>query len=207
MINLKDNRQRNDFTLVIDDIFEENKLIRVISTDEIVEFLKTMNCDYYVIKHIKEVNQDTGLVKKDHIHIVIHMISPRKRCGTLINEFVEGLNCEPIPKYENAFHIELCRSLYYSVRYLMHLDSPDKETYFITDVKTNNVDFLNYAFNIDSQRLNFSSLVSILQSVNYSKSKCMSIIGLDNYTRYHYCIDTLCNDYVVYGVKNGSKPT
>jgi len=199
-ISIPDNRQRNDFIVIIDNLELNGRIIREFNTDEIVQYLKTINCHYYLIQHIGELDSNTGVVKKSHTHIVIHMVSPRKRRATLINEIMQGLNVPDTEQNEYAFHIDLCNSLFSSVRYLMHLDNPDKSQYGIESVRTNNVDFLNYCYNVDSSKLDYSSLKLICENSEYRPDLIMSVIGLDNFNRYYRCIQAL-TDTRYYGFK------
>lgn len=73
--------------------------------------------------HDMDVNESTGEVKKAHWHVVLAFDGPKSYDQVL--ELTKNLNC-PIP--------QRCHSLRGAVRYMAHLDNPDKVQYSTTDI-------------------------------------------------------------------------
>lgn len=86
--------------------------------------------DYACILHNKDVDEN-GAIKKPHFHFVIKTQSP---CyiSTLSNH---------IQLNENR--IEWCRNLTGAIRYLIHIDDPDKYQYSADEIEAN-FDFSKY---------------------------------------------------------------
>ncbi len=77
--------------------------------------------------HDQDICEDTGEPKKPHYHLLLHYSSLKSR-----RQFVEDV------KHLGAVGAENIRSLGASVRYLAHMDSPDKAKYSPDDIKAFN---------------------------------------------------------------------
>ena len=75
--------------------------------------------------HDKDINAD-GTPKKPHYHVLL-MFSGKKSYEQVRDEICEEINC-PIPK-----KVHNSKSL---VRYMAHLDNPEKAQYDIRDIKS-----------------------------------------------------------------------
>jgi hypothetical protein len=100
------------------------------SDEKIEENLQAMRgvAEMYVVNHNLDKNEQGELVE-EHTHILLIYSTPRK-ISTIANAF--GL--------ETNF-IEVVRNKVAMLRYLTHLDQPDKATYEATLVKTNSTDY------------------------------------------------------------------
>ena len=100
------------------------------SDEKIEEMLNSMKgvAEMYVVNHDKDQN-DQGEVVEPHTHIFLIYDTPR-RISTIANAF--GLE---------ANFIEVVRNKVAMLRYLTHLDQPNKATYLPSEVKTNSTDY------------------------------------------------------------------
>ena len=113
-INKKESRTRNWSIVLYEDSAPKNW--RDILDDTHIEWVESPLHD----KDITAINE----VKKAHIHILL-MFGGVKSYEQVV-EFVKPLNC-PIP--------QRCHNAKALVRYMAHLDNPDKAQYKISDIK------------------------------------------------------------------------
>lgn len=97
--------------------------------DEIIEISKKISKFYYIIKHDKDYNIETGEAKKDHYHILMTFASPLQ-LGTVLNKF------SAVQKIQSN-SLELIKNIYGAKRYIVHKDNPEKFQYDSTEVETN----------------------------------------------------------------------
>ena len=95
--------------------------------ERIMELLKEYRGTYeiYAIVHNKDVFEETGELKEEHTHFLIMTNTPRK-----IKTIANLLNVE-----ENM--INFAKSKKASMRYLLHLDNPEKYQYNELEIMTN----------------------------------------------------------------------
>lgn len=99
--------------------------------------------DYYMIRHDGD---------NPHVHIVIEF-SKKSPCAftTLKNKFPWG-------------HIVTCKNVRSCVRYLTHIDDPDKKQYDWSEVKTNNPERLEERYKPDVDIFNVDTVVDMILS-------------------------------------------
>ena len=90
--------------------------------------------EYAYITHDKDVDAKTGDLKKPHIHWVGRRKTEKGENSPCPMETVIN-NLDLPEKYKKD--IEYCRSWKRSVRYLIHLDDPDKYQYDASEIVTN----------------------------------------------------------------------
>lgn len=84
--------------------------------------------------HDKDVNEGTGEVKKEHYHILLTSDGPIT--DKAVKRIIEPLNCTICQKVGSAKGL---------VRYMAHLDNPEKHQYPITEIIGHNgVDIQSY---------------------------------------------------------------
>lgn len=108
--------------------------------------LNLKNLSYAVILHDKDITEE-GEPKKPHYHVILDYNNPHE-FSAISNKF-EGAHIENIKSFENA------------IQYLTHKNNPEKYQYRFEDIKTNNIDWLNEAYNIDiiiSKRFDFNKI-------------------------------------------------
>ena len=110
----KDSRCRNWTIIIYPESAPENW--RDILDEEHIEWIESP-------LHDKDINA-TGETKKEHYHILLLFGGVKSYDQVL--EFVKSLNC-PIPTR--------CHNAKALVRYMAHLDNPDKAQYNILDIK------------------------------------------------------------------------
>jgi len=97
--------------------------------NEIIEISKKISKFYYVIKHDKDFNPETGEAKKEHYHILMTFASPLQ-LGTVLNKF------NTVQKIQSN-SLELIKNIFGAKRYLVHKDNAEKFQYAPTEVETN----------------------------------------------------------------------
>lgn len=85
----------------------------------------TKNFNYAYILHNKDINKETGEIKKEHIHVVIKLENART-----IKSIAEELYIE-----ENR--VEKVRNYRKMIRYLLHLDNKEKYQYNKEEIQSN----------------------------------------------------------------------
>lgn len=103
--------------------------------DEIINISKKIAKYYYIIKHDKDYNEETGEAKKEHYHILMTFASPLQ-LGTVLNKFNEVQKIQP-----NS--LELIKNIFGAKRYLVHKDNTEKFQYDPAEVETNDPLFKN----------------------------------------------------------------
>lgn len=91
------------------------------NTDEVLAKVSEM-AEYYYILHDKDINEDTGEVKKAHYHIV---------CGTGANTTDSAIGKR---LGLDTQWIQPCKSKPRAKKYLVHADNPEKYQYPVSDV-------------------------------------------------------------------------
>ena len=164
-------------------------------TIDIKELEKEINiyCSYYfIILHDKDTNEH-GEIKKPHYHIVM---KTRKRItlGGLLRDISELLKIDKTVISARETINETA-----SIRYLLHLDYENKQTYAPYEILTKRHDILKNALDGKeiAQELTAQLLIEIIKE-NKNKLKIMEKIGLNNYQKYRGAIldiiNTLEND-------------
>lgn len=85
--------------------------------------------DYAIIKHDKDSNSTTGEVSRAHFHMFLNYEDNTKHTKQNLIKILNGMNI-------NA-HVENVRSESKCLRYLLHLDNPEKYQYQLSELKTN----------------------------------------------------------------------
>ena len=177
----------NRFAYVIETEDKINN--KIVSLSMIEDYFKTLVtrgiCSFYAcILHDRDFNAD-GEIKRPHIHIVFELSFSRADSAIakdLAKELMININ---IISY--AVALNWCSS----IRYLTHLDNPEKYQYLKSDIHTNEEDSYSAFVNqMDFMELDIQSLINI---VNSSKSviEVYSIIGIKNATKYRWLIKDL----------------
>lgn len=180
-------RITKEFILVIE---EKNK-----ATNENIDLkklelnLKLISEFYALILHDKDIKNNEQV--RPHYHLVIKL-NKRMRKMTLINH---------IAKYNNL-QIEMIQADYtenfiLSIRYLLHLDNPEKHQYAPFQIITNTPHLVQNIVNeeIYPSEITAKQLIYYVHELNYSATKILEIIGLKNFKSYAYVIKTLIDEY------------
>lgn len=178
------NCRSDKFTIVLNDsgadVFKNSAFIKT----------KIMCCDFLsvifiaVIKHDKDVDEETNHVKTTHYHLVLQL-DRIYRIGSMIKLLCDIFHCN-----ENQISIDKCSSLVMQTRYLVHLDDFDKYQYRIDDIESNNFDLIGkYMYYVRS----ITDVESLITLVKQYKNllELMSVIGYDNYKKYRIVISDI----------------
>lgn len=136
---------------------------------------------YWAIVHDMDVNEDTGEIERPHIHLVLETKTRHTFLGVVrkISEAF-GISKERVSVRET-------RNENASIRYLMHMDDPEKQPYLPFDVMTNDKEMLNVAILNSSLELNIEGLIEVISN-SKNELEVARKIGLKNYQRYRSVI-------------------
>lgn len=175
------------------------------------DFLKTLNgvCSFFVICHADEhVDDDeTKRLKYPHWHLVLKF-QRKTRCQRVVLLICDFFEVEPVyldmdtedpcgtPKLCPWISIKATENDIGSIRYLTHIDNPEKKQYLVAEVMTNDKDYLKGCMLLNNGSLNGETLINLVVDVCYcSKLRVMRFLGLQNYCRYRMAIADICEEY------------
>lgn len=157
--------------------------------EEIIEKIKFDTHYYFGITHNKDT-KDTGEIRKKHIHIVIKLKTKRTK-GGLLKRLQKLLEID-----KQRISIQMTRSQEATIRYLIHLDNPEKAQYPPFEIITNRRDILNLAIKGENERedLTAENLIFTIEKHGGNRLKILGEIGLKNYTRYRGTIQDIIQE-------------
>lgn len=136
---------------------------------------------YWAIQHYCDTSDD-GEIERIHWHIVFEYQS-RKTYTGVIRDLADLLLVS-----DNRISVDPCRSKVASIRYLMHLDDPDKAPYLPSDVLTNHYPMLVEAISRNWEELTIEDIVDVVKNA-HNEMDVITRIGLKNYQRYRSTIN------------------
>lgn len=160
---------------------------KVVSLYDAKTFLEKMG-KYYAITHNKDFTPD-GELKRPHHHIVF-TAHDKVRKSTLINKIAKALDLSP-----QVITIEPIIDLNSSIRYLLHLDNPDKYLYPPFEIETNDRYGLELSLAYMPNSLTPDSLLAIVYTAKANKFQILKAIGMDNYIKYEKVIRVCIEEY------------
>lgn len=143
-----------------------------------------MPTSYWAIVHDMDYDDDTGEVKRPHIHIVLETRTRHTFLG-VVRKISEAFGIA-----KERVSVRETRNENASIRYLMHMDDPEKQPYLPFDVMTNDKEGLNVAILNSSAELNIEELIEIIAN-SRNELEVARKIGLKNYQRYRGVIRDL----------------
>lgn len=180
------NQRSDKFTIVLNDNhferFQSARRIyrRFVTSDEIgVVWIG-------VIKHDKDIDEETKHVKTPHYHVVLQL-DKICRVQTMINKIMDLFEC-----YENMITIDKCTSICMQARYLCHLDDFDKAQYFPVDVETNDKDVLERYYSLVIIR-DVHDLIGVVKHYHYDLEEIMQHVA--HYDKWRKYINDLIINY------------
>lgn len=114
----------------------------------------TSNFKYAYILHNKDINNETGELKKEHIHVVIKLENART-----LQSIAKELNIE-----ENR--LERVRNLRKMIRYLVHQDNQEKYQYEIENIKTDMWEEIEKYFQNDSESYDILLIYEFIYTID-----------------------------------------
>ena len=156
----RDTRTRNWTIVVYPDSAPENWR----------EILDSLHIPYLVSpQHNQDLNPD-GEVKKAHWHVVL--VFENKKSYEQIKAIADELNA-PIPQ-----RVESLRGM---VRYLIHLDNPEKHQYNRADIENHGVnDIDKYFETASSNRAVLNAIIGYIRENNVTSFAKLSYYAIDN---------------------------
>lgn len=180
----------NRFAFVIEKNDEIND--KVINTALLRDYFNDLYvrgaCVFYAfILHDKDYDSN-GELKRPHYHCVFEMSSP-KGDVTIAKDMAKTLMIN-INIISYACALNFCAS----VRYLTHLDNPDKHSYAKSEVITSSEgEYQMFVNQMDFMDLDIASLLNIIHS-SKSLTEVYQIIGIGNATKYRWLIKDLMGE-------------
>lgn len=179
-----DNAVRN--LSVILEGYDTTKAKDVLLVD-VLAFLQKMG-KYYAITHNKDYTPE-GELKRVHHHIVL-IVHDKIRKSTLINKISKALDISP-----QVITIEPIIDLNSSIRYLLHLDNPEKQLYPPFEIETNDRYGLELSLAYMPNSLTPDTMLAIVYTAKANKFQILKAIGMDNYVKYEKVIRVCVEEY------------
>lgn len=149
------------------------------------DYVAIVPARYWAILHYADVNEKKE-VERLHWHIVLEYYT-RKTWTGVLDDLAEFLLIS-----KERISVDYCKSKVLAVRYLLHLDDPEKANYLPSDVITNDYPFFVEALSRPMDELTIDDIIDIVSS-SVNEIECMKRIGLKNYARYRTAIRDIIN--------------
>lgn len=174
-----------DFAVVIHYPFREGGTQVDIkkSVDELVPFLFS---SYAYIVHDKDV-EDDGMPKPIHIHLV-GISAKRTRLSTMVNVISSRLAIA-----RECVSVMPCLNFHHAIRYLTHMDNPEKFQYDNKGVVSSADGFYEKYVIADIDSLTADDLIAVIQESDGDYVKICRAIGLKAFNTYNRSIWSLIN--------------
>ena len=186
-MNLKSS-QANEFNIVIESVDKQHE--RILQISDILDVLKIICEEYYLIRHYADLNEN-GELKREHYHAVIRL-SKRIRKMTLIKLLSEALNIS-----SNMISCEILYNKRAAIRYLIHLDNPEKYQYEELNIFTNNDSALFNILHYDISNLDTEQLIDIVKNCKGDKLEIMRVLGLKTYNQYWRMVEIITREIFI----------
>lgn len=180
----------NRFAFVIE---KDDKLNnRALSIESLTSYFDNLYsrgaCSFYaIILHDKDFDSNAEL-KRPHYHCVFEMSSPKGDI-TIAKDMAKTLMLN-INTISYSCALNFCAS----VRYLTHLDNPEKHSYAKSEViYSSESEYQMFVNQMDFMDLDISSLMNIIKS-SKSLTEVYQTIGIGNATKYRWLIKDLLGE-------------
>lgn len=179
------NQRSETFCIVLNDsgadVFHNSRYIR-----DKLKYCEELEVIFVaVIKHDRDLDDDTKQLKTLHYHVVLQL-DKMCRIGTMINKLVDLFSCNA-----NQITIDKCNSLVMQVRYLIHLDDIDKYHYPLFDIETNDEEFVAKCFTYRKTIQSIDELITLVNQYGRNLLELMKVIGYENYKKYRVVINDI----------------
>ncbi|MEM0173552.1 MAG: Rep family protein [Sulfolobaceae archaeon] len=147
---------------------------------------------YSAILHDKDIileGEEKGKLKRPHYHIVLNAYD-KIRKSTLLNKLSHMLKID-----KETITIDRLNDKNALLRYLLHLDNPEKHLYPPFEIFTNEPEAVQLAMDYMPNTITPESIMAIVYSVKGNKFLLMKQIGIDNYCRYERAIKVIIDEY------------
>lgn len=151
--------------------------------ESLKDFVQACPCQYWACLHDLDVYED-GEPKPIHWHLVIETNTRHTKTGII------SLIGRAFGIHTDRVSVDVCKHQPLAIRYLMHMDDPDKEMYPAFDVLTNDQATLNQAIASAQSDLTIDALKKAIKKSDNPLDLCERI-GLKNYQRYRSTINDL----------------
>lgn len=192
-----ENKQTRKFSCVIECYSKIPEGRKIDNYDVLKESLQDMQIilpsSYWAIIHDMDYDEETGELERKHIHLVLET-KTRHTCLGVVRLLGEAFGIS-----QTRVSVRTTRNEYSCIRYLMHMDNPEKQPYLPFDVVTNDQEGLNVAIlNASALELQIEDLIKVI-SESRNEMEVAQKIGLKNYQRYRGTIKDIA------GICGGSK--
>lgn len=143
-----------------------------------------------LIKHENEWDEMEKRIKNAHYHIVMTLAYNRvSSLGNVLRMFVDAFHCN-----ENQISIEKCNDVCASVRYLIHLDNIDKESYLPFDIVSNNDKLVGEYLSRIREINDIKEVIEIVHRFSFNTEQIMLHIGHSNWKKWRVEFNDLIRD-------------
>lgn len=185
--NLK--QRSNQFNLVLNDnelnLFHDSSWLfkEILNRISDIGFLA-------LIKHENEWDSLEKRVKTNHYHIVMTLAYNRvSSLNNVLQMFVDAFHCN-----ENQISIEKCNDVCASVRYLIHLDNIDKESYLPFDIYSTDDALVGEYLSRIREIHDIKEVIKIAHQYAFNTEQIMLHIGHSNWKKWRVEFQDLKRD-------------
>lgn len=153
------------------------------------ELSNNLTGSYWAVLHDNDTLED-GSPKRPHIHLVLECSTRHTFLGAMRSI------CSAFLVQQERVSVRECKQLPMMIRYLMHMDDPEKSPYVPFDVVTNDPAQLNSAILSPAQELDIETLVTHIKKSD-NPLELARRIGLKNFKLYQRVIQEIapyCKD-------------
>lgn len=171
-----------------------NKLLIQTIVYRIRDYFSLSGAKYWLAVHDCDKNED-GTPKRPHLHVVVHLGVSRRKYLQIISELSDWTMLS-----SDAFSAEPVNNLEGCLRYLIHLDNPEKFQYPSNVVQTNASETFSCAIST-VEVYSASNLIALCENNNFDKIAILRSLGLERYQRYRSAITDICQAGVQLAMK------
>lgn len=156
--------------------------------DRLASILHLMYPFYACILHDCDIDDETGEQVIEHFHIVIRR-QKMARFSTVLNELSKWTGYPT-----NCISVEYCQCFNKSIRYLTHMDNPEKYPYSDMDLRTNHQTMVNNANEHLVEFVDYEYLAGACYKYNGELTEIIKSVGIVTYNQYWRVIHAIIND-------------
>lgn len=153
---------------------------------DIGNIMNVMYPFYALILHDSDLT-DEGIPKTEHFHICIYR-GKRSRLLTVVNELHKWLGYPA-----NCISVRIPECWNRSLRYLVHLDNPEKAPYNPMEVQTSNADIMQRAYESFTDFVSYDTIDKVVVE-KVLLPDIIKALGIDVYNKYWRVVKALMDE-------------
>lgn len=149
------------------------------------DYFSLSGAKFWMARHDSDTNED-GTNKRLHLHCVVHLGVSRRSYLQIIKELSSWTGiCADAVSAESVNNLEGC------LRYLLHLDNPEKFQYEKRIVTSNALETFDNAL-AAVEVYSATNLIALCESCKFDKIAVLRTIGIERYQKYRSVISDIC---------------